>query len=171
MLFCTDSRSEKVLELRSNARAEVSWYFPMTREQFRLRCRAHLITKEDQQEREKGARAAAWASLSDKDRLEFCSLAPGAVWVDPKAAAQDIDLDLYDSQNLDKTVAVEHFLVVSLEVDHVDYLTTPPPVADEVKPRHRESPRESLLQQNKVAKRFLHKREPDGQWTIVRVNP
>lgn len=171
LVFCTDSRSEKVREIEAHGAVEVSWYFPMTREQFRLRCVARSVGAAEADAGLAAARAQAWGALGDKDRIEFCSLPPGAVWVDPKAAAQDIDLDLYDAQSLDRARPVDHFLAVCLDAHHIDYLIIPPPVADEIKPRHRESPRESILQQNKVPKRFIHKRDKDNQWTITRVNP
>jgi hypothetical protein len=41
--FCTDSRSEKIPQMTENPCAHVCWYFPNTREQFRLDGKLQLV--------------------------------------------------------------------------------------------------------------------------------
>lgn len=98
--------------------------------------------------------------------------APTATGMHKERDRNNIDLDKYDPQPLDASVATDHFGLVLIEADHVDYLSIPPVVTEDLKPRHRESPRESLLQANKIPKRFLHTRNSEtGTWHVVRVNP
>ncbi len=42
-LIITDARSDKYAELKANNRAELSWYFTQSREQFRLRGQVTII--------------------------------------------------------------------------------------------------------------------------------
>ena len=36
LTFCADARSEKIRDIAGDARGEIAWYFPETREQFRV---------------------------------------------------------------------------------------------------------------------------------------
>ena len=42
----TDTRSKKVPELQDNPVCEVSWYFSHTREQYRIKARAEILSKQ-----------------------------------------------------------------------------------------------------------------------------
>lgn len=46
--LCTDRRSEKVLQVAENPCAHVCWYFPISREQFRLDCKMHVVDSNNQ---------------------------------------------------------------------------------------------------------------------------
>jgi pyridoxamine 5'-phosphate oxidase len=68
-----DQRSEKIAQLAQPVGlwAEICWYFPKTREQFRLAGQLRVIqaTEPDQELLE--ARQAQWQDLSDNARLQF----------------------------------------------------------------------------------------------------
>jgi PPOX class probable FMN-dependent enzyme len=69
LLFTTDTRSAKAEHLRTNPWVELCWYFPETREQFRLLGRAGL---------EHDDLANLWRSLPGPTRQSFTWPQPGA---------------------------------------------------------------------------------------------
>jgi len=75
----TDVRSEKILQLRNNAHAEICWYFSDTREQFRLTSKITLITGAERL----GAdiRLAHWLALSDMAQASYALATPGSAIV------------------------------------------------------------------------------------------
>ncbi|MEM9245128.1 MAG: pyridoxamine 5'-phosphate oxidase family protein, partial [Cyanobacteria bacterium P01_F01_bin.153] len=68
----TDHRSEKIAQFAGDQRAEACWYFPKTREQFRLLGTIATVTDQDAPD---GAaareRVTTWQNLSDGARLQF----------------------------------------------------------------------------------------------------
>jgi pyridoxamine 5'-phosphate oxidase len=78
--FAIDLRSAKAQDLLSGSAnwAEVCWYFPKTREQFRISGELLLVTAESGLERDCKARQAAWQQLSDAGRSSFAWAMPGA---------------------------------------------------------------------------------------------
>jgi hypothetical protein len=47
LTFVTDRRSRKVAEVAANPAAEVCWYFPTSREQYRIAGELKVVTAED----------------------------------------------------------------------------------------------------------------------------
>lgn len=43
MTICTDSRSEKIAQFAEQPCSHVCWYFPISREQFRIDCKAEVV--------------------------------------------------------------------------------------------------------------------------------
>ncbi len=78
--FVTDLRSQKAIDLRSGLSdwAEICWYFPKTREQFRLSGQMRLVTVNSDTDRYCKARQEAWQQLSDSGRIQFDWAMPGA---------------------------------------------------------------------------------------------
>jgi pyridoxamine 5'-phosphate oxidase len=78
--FAIDLRSAKAQDLRTDLAnwAEVCWYFPKTREQFRISGELLLVTAESPLERDYKARQSAWQQLSDGGRISFAWATPGA---------------------------------------------------------------------------------------------
>jgi pyridoxamine 5'-phosphate oxidase len=78
--FAIDSRSAKAQDLLTGSAnwAEICWYFPKTREQFRISGELLLVTAESPIERDCKARQAAWQQLSDGGRISFDWATPGA---------------------------------------------------------------------------------------------
>lgn len=70
----TDSRSEKINHINHNPAAEICWYFPKTREQFRL---AGHLTIIDQTHDNQTPRLTVWHHLSDSARQQFTWPHPG----------------------------------------------------------------------------------------------
>jgi len=77
--FVTDIRSTKAMNLLAGASdwAEVCWYFPKTREQFRLSGTLTLIAADATTSHHK-ARQEAWQQMSDAGRVQFAWETPGA---------------------------------------------------------------------------------------------
>jgi pyridoxamine 5'-phosphate oxidase len=78
--FVTDIRSTKAINLLADASpwAEACWYFPKTREQFRLNGTLELVTVECGNTGYSQARQAAWEQMSDSGRIQFDWGTPGA---------------------------------------------------------------------------------------------
>lgn len=77
IMVVTDTRSAKVRELDAVPWAEACWFFPMTREQFRLGGVAVVLREEAEDGADRQARRDAWRSLADATRQSFTWPAPG----------------------------------------------------------------------------------------------
>jgi pyridoxamine 5'-phosphate oxidase len=75
--FITDARSEKPSQIEHSPWAELCWYFPNTREQFRLTGTLKLVRDADADELLQNARQQMWQELSDSARIQFA-------WAHPK---------------------------------------------------------------------------------------
>ncbi|MDG2616042.1 pyridoxamine 5'-phosphate oxidase family protein [Thermoleptolyngbya sichuanensis XZ-Cy5] len=69
--FITDTRSAKPEQIAHQPWGEVCWYFPKSREQFRLLGRLTLIDEIHPDEGLQHARQQQWQALSDAARLQF----------------------------------------------------------------------------------------------------
>ncbi|WP_414528571.1 Npun_F5749 family FMN-dependent PPOX-type flavoprotein [Nodularia chucula] len=69
--FITDARSHKVDQIQKQPWAEICWYFPKTREQFRISGCLTLIAGDDSDPSLQPARTKTWQELSDAARLQF----------------------------------------------------------------------------------------------------
>jgi pyridoxamine 5'-phosphate oxidase len=76
----TDVRSSKAINLLADAApwAEACWYFPKTREQFRLSGTLKLVTAAASNTSHLTARQEAWQQMSDGGRIQFEWETPGA---------------------------------------------------------------------------------------------
>ena len=81
--FVTDSRSQKPEQIEHQPWAEACWYFPETREQFRLHGYLTLVKADNPDAVLQQARQTAWQETSDATRLQFTWPDPGK----PKADA------------------------------------------------------------------------------------
>ena len=75
--FITDSRSQKVEEIEKNAWGEICWYFPKTREQFRLKGKLTLVKADNPHPKLTKARQTTWQEISDNTRQQFTWPHPG----------------------------------------------------------------------------------------------
>ncbi|KAF6237644.1 hypothetical protein COO60DRAFT_705986 [Scenedesmus sp. NREL 46B-D3] len=116
----TDRRSGKVSELASNPHVEVCWYFPSSREQYRLSGTMAVISQDDSNQQLLQARQEAWARLSGAGRCQFVWPHPGQ----PRMPA-DESLFLQPAPESAGSAAPDFCLgvVQVTEVDHVDLYT------------------------------------------------
>lgn len=111
--FVTDARSQKAEQIDRQPWGEVCWYFPKTREQFRI---AGLLTlaggghpnPEWQQARQK-----VWEELSEAARLQFAWPHPG----DSRA-----EVSAFEPPAPDPTQPLLNFCLLLLEPEMVDHL-------------------------------------------------
>ncbi len=115
--FAIDLRSAKAQDLLSSSAnwAEICWYFPTTREQFRISGELLLVTAESALERDCKARQAAWQQLSMCGRVSFAWAMPGA--------DRSTDPAAFDPPAPDVRQPLANFgllLLAPTEVDHLE---------------------------------------------------
>jgi pyridoxamine 5'-phosphate oxidase len=110
----TDNRSAKADQIQQQPWAEICWYFPNTREQFRITGCLTLISSDDFHEVLQPARIAMWQELSDAARLQFAWPYPGKPRVEsPEAFAPSAP---------DPVQPVPNFCLLLLDPVQVDHL-------------------------------------------------
>jgi pyridoxamine 5'-phosphate oxidase len=107
----TDRRSQKIAQIEQNGWAEICWYFPKSREQFRLAGILHIIDAKHPSKIWQKAFHETWQKLSEAARAQFYGIAPslplGSAQVNPEpnAASDEIPeafrLLVFEPQDLD----------------------------------------------------------------------
>ncbi|GAB4354337.1 MAG: hypothetical protein Fur0042_23310 [Cyanophyceae cyanobacterium] len=116
--FVTDRRSEKIDQIAANPAAEACWYFPKTREQFRLAGRLWVWPGADLDpgpgdDRGAKLRSRLWQSLSAAAQLQFA-------WPSPGGDRQDSEA--FNPLPPDAIAPPDTFAVLELEPHRVDWL-------------------------------------------------
>jgi pyridoxamine 5'-phosphate oxidase len=114
--FVTDVRSQKALNLGASASpwAEACWYFPKTREQFRLSGTLEIVTAESSNTSYSKARQEAWQGMSDAGRIQFDWGMPGA--------DRSEDPQAFNPPQPDEHQPSENFCLLLLDVIAVTHL-------------------------------------------------
>lgn len=115
--FVTDDRSQKVDQIATVPYGEACWYFPKTREQFRLAGRLTLVRSTDSDLNLQQIRQTAWQELSDAARAQFAWPHPGK----PRSPSSEFEL-LPPDHMPDHSTALSNFCLLLLEPDRVDHL-------------------------------------------------
>ncbi|MBN3884728.1 MAG: Npun_F5749 family FMN-dependent PPOX-type flavoprotein [Nostoc sp.] len=139
--FITDNRSAKADQIQQQPWAEICWYFPNTREQFRITGCLTLVNGDDSNRDLQPARIAMWQELSDAARLQFAWPHPGKPRIQEAGA--------FEPSPPDPVEPVPNFCLLLLdpvEVDHLELRGEP---------------------QN----RWLYCRNDHQQWTSEALNP
>jgi PPOX class probable FMN-dependent enzyme len=111
--FVTDARSEKPQQIRHFPWAEVCWYFPNTREQFRIAGMLQLVTNTESDITLQVARQTVWKELSDSARVQFAWAHPGQLRAEASAFSPPIP---------DSIEPLPHFCLLLLDPTQVDHL-------------------------------------------------
>jgi len=111
--FVTDSRSDKRSQILTQPWGEICWYFPKTREQFRLLGFLTLVDAEFADSTLLQARTQQWQDLSDAARSQFAWPHPSH----PKA-----DADAFHSSAPDVSNPLPNFCLLLLNPTQVDHL-------------------------------------------------
>lgn len=111
--FITDQRSEKISQLQTNPAAELCWYFPKTREQFRIAGILQVITHSNTSAAWQNLRRMTWHNISNAARAQFA-------WPQPKAVRSSEAA--FAEQTLDANAPVENFCLLALSPRTVDHL-------------------------------------------------
>lgn len=110
----TDSRSQKATQIEQQSWGEACWYFPQTREQFRLAGQLTLVGADYPDQALKKARQTTWQDLSDAARLQFVWPHPGKERTEDDAA--------FSPPPPDPEQPLPNFCLLLLEPVHVDHL-------------------------------------------------
>lgn len=110
--FVTDIRSQKIEQTAHQPKAEACWYFPQTREQFRLTGCLTLVTADHPDELQQ-ARVKTWQELSDAARSQFAWPDPGK----PKSEAAAFEPPPNSIQPLANFCLL---LLAPVQVDHLE---------------------------------------------------
>lgn len=111
--FVTDTRSEKAHQIAHHPWGEICWYFPKTREQFRISGNLILVREKHPETSLLKARLIAWQQLSDAARQQFAWPHPGA----PRAEAE-----AFSPPQPSFTEPLSNFCLLLLEPQQVDFL-------------------------------------------------
>ncbi|MER3433944.1 MAG: pyridoxamine 5'-phosphate oxidase [Leptolyngbya sp. ERB_1_1] len=111
--FVVDDRSEKLQQIEHCPWAEVCWYFPNTREQFRIAGKLSLIDRASLSELLQKARQTAWQELSDSARTQFAWAHPGQ----PRAATETFSPPMPSQAD-----PLPQFCLLLLDPTEVDHL-------------------------------------------------
>ena len=111
--FVTDSRSQKADQIDRQPWAEACWYFPETREQYRLAGQLILVRDHHPDTGLLQARQTAWQELSDAARSQFA-------WPDPGEARANSDA--FQAPPFNPTEPLSNFCLLLLDPVQVDRL-------------------------------------------------
>lgn len=196
--FSTDARSAKVAEFLAMARAaegrgsgdgtgavaELCWFFPVTREQYRLRCNVQLVFSEGapvaaaaalpaglvrDSEADRASHLCFWRAHSADSRGLFGLAQPGS---HRKRVSSPGDLDQFEAQEVGDATPSANFVSVLLLPTRCDYLKLPRPADDTRGQISRVKHHESMLQPSRTQQRWLHTLDRStGAWSTVELNP
>jgi PPOX class probable FMN-dependent enzyme len=110
----TDSRSQKVDQIEDKPWGEACWYFPESREQFRLAGQLTLVRADHPDQSLRAARKTTWQELSDPARLQFAWPHPGEARTDNNGA--------FSPPSPDPEQPIPNFCLLLLEPMEVDHL-------------------------------------------------
>ncbi len=107
----TDSRSEKMAHINNNSASEICWYFPKTREQFRITGKLTII---DEKHEHQTSRLTVWQKLSDTAKQQFTWPHSGE-----KLTANNED---FSREILANNQPVSNFILLLFNPEKVDHL-------------------------------------------------
>lgn len=110
----TDARSEKIPQIHAREWGEICWYFPKTREQYRLSGSIEIISAKDTDNENRQARDRVWRELSDSARIQFA-------WPFPKQS-RDGNPSAFTPAQPDAMEPLENFCLLLFNPVSVDHL-------------------------------------------------
>ncbi|WP_071515128.1 Npun_F5749 family FMN-dependent PPOX-type flavoprotein [Geitlerinema sp. PCC 9228] len=113
--FITDIRSEKITQMQHCSWSEACWYFPKTREQFRLLGTLDLVDAHREEEALQKARYTTWQNISDPARNQF-------TWPHPGSDRNSTPPEAFENTAPDATKPLDNFCLLLLDPIKVDYL-------------------------------------------------
>lgn len=113
LTIITDRRSQKIAQIEQNAEAEICWYFPKTREQFRLAGTLYIVDAGHLHVSWQRAYHETWQKLSKAARAQFYGIAPSQ----PLPELIETEPNKVDSDSIP-----ESFRLLVFEPKNLDYL-------------------------------------------------
>lgn len=117
--FITDDRSDKIEQILQQPWGELCWYFPKTREQFRLFGELAIVNAVEQDIELAKARTAQWQDLSDAARLQFAWPHPSK----PRDESTQFDVPAPDPNQPPDNFCL--LLLNPIQVDHLELRGNP----------------------------------------------
>lgn len=145
-------------------KVQLLWYFPLTREKYRLTSKATLLTSSNHKESPLSATfIKTWIeSLDIEQKKEFHSLQPETITTEKSELTE---IDRFNSP--EKLEISENFGLGVFEVGQVEYTSLPLP---QVIANSRNVKFESIFQPYKKTKKYLHWKEGE-EWKVLPINP
>lgn len=137
LLLFTDMRSKKWSEIRKKPKVAICWYLSETREQYRIDGKGEFLNSAEFNQQIE----YSWQSLSNIAKSQF-------LWGEP-GSKRNSSNSLRISANMIPDKPPEHFCLLSIRVDKVDYLNL------KGDPQHR----------------VLHTKNTRGHWTATELIP
>lgn len=161
--FITDSRSEKVNQIEGQPWAELCWYFPKTREQFRLLGQLMLVQADHPDPILSQARQIQWQELSDGGRSQFA-------WASPKQPRNPADwLDLPTPDPLNPPSNFCLLLLEPAQIDHLELRGEPQNRYLYLRKEHLQA--EGLQAENRQKNHTQEQTRDESKWIVQEVNP
>jgi len=148
-----DHRSEKIEQLQAQPWVEACWYFPKTREQFRLLGQLRLVLETESDAELAQVRRMQWQELSDAARLQFA-------WPQPKQPRVE---EGFEPLPPDPILPLDNFCLLLFDPVEVDHLEL------RGEPQNRTLYR--LPCDRVPCDRVLDPSQPDPDWLVEAVNP
>ncbi len=82
LILISDRRSQKNQQIQRNAWSEICWYFPKTREQFRISGKLHAVEETTDSAVTQALRMQIWTAISHKAQEQFGWPMPGGIRTD-----------------------------------------------------------------------------------------
>lgn len=116
--FIADTRSQKIDQIWVQPWGEVCWYFPKTREQFRLLGTLEAVAAEHPNHALLQARRNLWRELSDAARVQFAWAEPGIARSET-VASETVAIEISPP---DAAEPLPNFCLLLLNPTQVDHL-------------------------------------------------
>jgi pyridoxamine 5'-phosphate oxidase len=113
LTFVSDTRCHTADELAKSPWAEICWYFPVTREQFRIGGPVNLVGDDAGDNELASARRETWCALSEATRHTFA-------WPEP-GRPREVRVP-FPTQHPDPRTPLPHFCLIVLDPKEVDHL-------------------------------------------------
>jgi PPOX class probable FMN-dependent enzyme len=113
LTFVSDTRCHTPAELTKRPWTEICWYFPVTREQFRIGGPVTVVGDAAGDNELASARRETWRALSEATRLTFS-------WPEP-GRPRDVRTP-FPTQHPDPVTPLPHFCLIVLDPVEVDHL-------------------------------------------------
>jgi PPOX class probable FMN-dependent enzyme len=144
LTFVTDRRSKKINELNHSPWVELCWYFPQTREQYRIAGKMDVIKVDEGNQDMLQAREKAWKRMSDGGRSQFA-------WPYPGLERGDDDSLFSPGPFTEEEPPLSDFCLLVLDPIEVDHL--------------------SLKSNERYLYKPVDQSDGDTSWSQLRVNP
>jgi len=145
--FITDIRSSKIEQILLQPWGEACWYFPKTREQFRLLGKLTIVSAVSTDAELLKVRRNLWSDLSDAARVQFA-------W--PESGSLRSDAAAFKALPPDTVNPLPNFCLLLFDLEQVDHLEL-----------RGDPPNRCLYLKNTKENRKVE----DAEWFIQAVNP